>query len=766
MNRKILGLTAALTLAAGCEFAEKTEVDVPGGACLSAVPGPAACTENAQCCSYACVGGACAAGDFLGAVCRTTNDCADYLNPTTSTYEDMICKSGRCADPVPFCRDLGDVCLSDAQCGCGNRCTSSSCTLNRPPLVDLGPSPVTGVPVKKSFTLVNGTTDPDGDSMSYSWTLSSSPGGSTLVLSPAAKIARNLVFTPDVPGDYVFTFTVTDLPLPGLSSSGSVTINAVNLPPVVTPALATVIWERNVGTLTIGMNVYDENSDLIDCTWSICRPGTATCFEPPPAAPPQFTAPNAAPGVAKSIPFPTGNLEGIDEGRWDVTLACSDPYVLVDTLGTTEVTVINTPPTVTVPATRTFNLGADAASTPLANIVASATDDNVVDPIDSWNWTLVVKPAGSLLTTANIGASTATSTVTFKPDVPGLYQFDVTACDPPAYVPVYVDPERQGCTTARVDATVYEYIRLLAPVWSSAAPVDAAFAKASGRLVLAGPDASAGGLWDYDLTGGTAPIKTSLTGVPNAVTLTPNGATAVAGDGANVYQVLLGNPATLTTHSPSPLSIGDLISVNGTDVFLFGEETTLPQRYYSLNLSNATFTAGPRYGNFGAAVTGSNDTWFFADTYNNQLFRYRLQGQNPTQESAMTSYTAGALWSSANGAHVFASDGAIYPVLATPLPTLTPLTGANLGISGIRSVDTATDESVVLAVSALGEVRRYNSAFNLVATDPLPHWGDFGTDRGVEALFAFVSNDATTAYVVLKTTSTPIEYGLYTYTIP
>lgn len=73
----------------------------------------------------------------------------------------------------------------------------------------------------ESFVLDgSGSSDPDGDNLSYSWSISQRPSGSNISLSNSNTESAS--FTPDLAGDYVFELRVTD---PGnLSDTDSVTI--------------------------------------------------------------------------------------------------------------------------------------------------------------------------------------------------------------------------------------------------------------------------------------------------------------------------------------------------------------------------------------------------------------------------------------------------------------------------------------------------------------------------------------------------------------
>ncbi|HSN13169.1 MAG TPA: hypothetical protein VLT61_00955 [Anaeromyxobacteraceae bacterium] len=773
MNRKILGLLASLALAAGCEFAKKTTYEGPIDQCRSA---GGACTENAECCSYGCTAGVCVPGDHVGTVCRTTDDCG---YPDLVSFTQMTCKSGSCAGTTATtCRDDADVCTSSTQC-CGHHCSAAvggRCVPNKIPVITVNGA-VQTVPRNQPWAMNQSASASDPDTgetatLVYGWTITPvNPPGATGWSFPVTT-GPSPTFTPgSTLATYLVSLTVTDTW--GATATASFNLDVVNTPPVVTPEAATASNARNVGPFSVPMSVYDENGDTLTCTWAICRAGTATCL-PAPAAPATFSALKSAPKPLSAL-FPTG-LTGVDEGPWDVTLGCTDG--LVSSVGTTTVTVTNTPPAIVVPATRTFNLGVDAASTPDAIIAASATDANA-DAIASWTWTVASAPPGSLVDTADLGLTASQSTATFKPDVASFtipYALDVTACDEAAYNPPYVD--RPGdCRTVRVLATVYPYIRPLDPLYSGAA-IDAAFARGTSlaRLVLVAADGAAGALWDYDLlaAAGTPPVKTALDRAPNAVALTPDGGTAVVGDDLNAYKVVLGAPATKTTWT-SPVSIGDVVAVSANDAYVFPKTQGAGVYFQHLDLNNPSsstaFTSTARYGAWGASVAPvANGTYYVADTYNRYLVRLKRQGNGELFEAWDTTYAGGQVWSTFNASpagHVVSSDGTVYGVTPTQATTTVTETGVTLGTSGIRSVDASPTESVVLALTTgAGSVRRYNSGFNLVTTDALPHWGNGGINRDVEGLFAFVSNDGATAYVVLKTTSPPVEYGLYTYALP
>jgi hypothetical protein len=85
--------------------------------------------------------------------------------------------------------------------------TVNTTTLNSAPIADAGEN--ARYPKDTLVTLDgSASSDIDGDTLSYSWSLISRPGGSTAILSD--RLTTNPTLTPNVVGDYVFRLTVTD----------------------------------------------------------------------------------------------------------------------------------------------------------------------------------------------------------------------------------------------------------------------------------------------------------------------------------------------------------------------------------------------------------------------------------------------------------------------------------------------------------------------------------------------------------------------------
>lgn len=138
-------------------------------------------------------------------------------------------------------------------------------TTNSNPVADAGPDQA--VVAIGTTVQLNGSTsyDPDGDSISYNWTLSQVPSGSAASLSDPG--AANPSFTADVNGNYLATLMVTDQH-GAVSQADGVAISFTNVKPVANAG-------GNQAAL-IGQSVQingsassDANGDALSYSWSL-----------------------------------------------------------------------------------------------------------------------------------------------------------------------------------------------------------------------------------------------------------------------------------------------------------------------------------------------------------------------------------------------------------------------------------------------------------------------------------------------------------------
>ncbi len=135
----------------------------------------------------------------------------------------------------------------------------------------------------------SGSSDPNGDSLNFNWTMLSRPPGSSAVLSDSAAVRP--VFEADVVGGYVVRLIVDDGAL--FSTSDSVSVTAVataNSPPV---ADAGPDQSAPVGTgVTLdGSGSSDVDGDVLDFSWTFVSvpAGSTASLSDPAAVKPSFT---------------------------------------------------------------------------------------------------------------------------------------------------------------------------------------------------------------------------------------------------------------------------------------------------------------------------------------------------------------------------------------------------------------------------------------------------------------------------------------------
>ena len=140
---------------------------------------------------------------------------------------------------------------------------------------------------KAQQVVLNGTTssDPDADELSYIWTLTSSPAGSTATLSDPQSGTPS--FTPQMKGDYVFSLIVND----GTQNSeaDSVTVSVVNRAPLAAISGTSAGFAGDMISLS-GMGSSDPDGDALTYIWALQGPdGSNTVLSDTTALAPMFT---------------------------------------------------------------------------------------------------------------------------------------------------------------------------------------------------------------------------------------------------------------------------------------------------------------------------------------------------------------------------------------------------------------------------------------------------------------------------------------------
>src|SRR5262245_46903798 len=169
--------------------------------------------------------------------------------------------------------------------GCGDVSTVSNS--NTPPIANAGPD--LGKVATGTLITLNGSgsSDPNGDSLTYSWTLLSKPAGSTAVLNNPTSASPT--FTVDRVGDYTAQLIVSDGKANSTPDTVLVTTN--NVAPVANagPDLGNV-GPGAIVTLN-GSASFDPNGDPLTYSWSfVSKPaGSAAVLANANSVSPTFT---------------------------------------------------------------------------------------------------------------------------------------------------------------------------------------------------------------------------------------------------------------------------------------------------------------------------------------------------------------------------------------------------------------------------------------------------------------------------------------------
>jgi 6-phosphogluconolactonase (cycloisomerase 2 family) len=268
-----------------------------------------------------------------------------------------------------------------------------SIAANRAPVADAGPDQT--VHVTETVRLDGGgSSDADGQSLAFAWSIVSVPAGSAATLSNATLV--NPTFVVDRPGSYTVRLVVDD----GIEASAAdlVVVSTVNSAPVASAGPDQIVTAGDLVHLD-GSVSTDVDGDALDYAWAItARPAGSTAqlddFE---AIAPSFVADGPGTYVVQLLVF-----DGVVVGAADeVTITTTNPAPVADA-----------GPDQTVQVTETVHLSG-----------SGSTDANG-DPL-TFAWSFVTRPIGSTATLS----SASTVTPAFIADRRGTYVVQLITSD-------------------------------------------------------------------------------------------------------------------------------------------------------------------------------------------------------------------------------------------------------------------------------------------------------------------------------------------------
>ncbi len=253
-------------------------------------------------------------------------------------------------------------------------------TQNAAPVANAGPDrtvrPATLVTLDGS-----GSSDVDGNPLTFTWSLTTRPPGSVATLSNPTAVMPT--FLADLPGEYVAQLIVND----GFESSApdTVVITTANSAPVANAGPDQTVAVGQTVSLN-GAGSSDADGDPLTFAWSFTsRPaGSLTTLDNPTAVGPSFTADRP--------------------GTYVVQLIVNDGFVASAADSVTISTTNSTP---------VANAGADQLDVAVGSVVTlngTGSTDADGQPL-TFSWSLLSKPAGSTAQFSDVTAVNPTFTV-------------------------------------------------------------------------------------------------------------------------------------------------------------------------------------------------------------------------------------------------------------------------------------------------------------------------------------------------------------------
>src|SRR5581483_8198871 len=302
-----------------------------------------------------------------------------------------------------------DVLASDPAGNSAHRAVHFTLAQNRPPVANAGPDQnvIVGQPVTLAGTA---SSDPDGDPITYHWTVLQVPSGSAVATSSLSGAAGpKPTFTPDLVGAYVVELFVDDSK--ASSVSDQMVVQAERPPNVPPNADAgpdqNVLIGAQVLMNGLGSGDPDNGPQPLTYSWSFAAVPTGSKLATSQIAGRFTSHANFVPDVA---------------GTYTVRLTVSDgsgassDEVLIKAAANTP-PVANAGPDISIKLKQAANLDGSASKDP----------DLRPSPL-TYSWSFVSKPSYSKLTNANIQNRTEAK-ASFIPDVRGTYVLSLTVND-------------------------------------------------------------------------------------------------------------------------------------------------------------------------------------------------------------------------------------------------------------------------------------------------------------------------------------------------
>jgi hypothetical protein len=276
-----------------------------------------------------------------------------------------------------------------------------------------------------TLVTINGSasSDADGDALSYSWSLSTVPAGSNVVLDASTNVSPT--FTADIDGSYVAQLIVNDGTVDSVADSVNIVAATGNSAPI-----ANAGADRNSSSGTVfvfvdGSASSDADGDALSYSWSLT------------------TAPTGSEAILADPTNETATVKADVDGSYVVQLIVNDG------------TVDSVPDTVTIIATTAnsvpvANAGADQNVFVGTTVFLNANESSDADGDGLlYTWSFVSRPTGSSATFD----SDSVENPSFTPDLNGNYVIRLVVNDG------FEDSAPDNITITTIEPTVKLYAK-------------------------------------------------------------------------------------------------------------------------------------------------------------------------------------------------------------------------------------------------------------------------------------------------------------------
>jgi len=293
---------------------------------------------------------------------------------------------------------------------------------NNAPVAEAGPDQTVHTGLSAALDGSN-SSDPDGDALTYEWSVLSRPAGSTADVSDPSAVNPSLA--PDMAGNYVIQLIVTDEH--GATGTDTLTVSTSNAAPV-----AAAGDDRQLDQVgqTIGLDgtqSYDPDGDPISYQWSFASKPDGS----------------SATLVGADTAWPTFTPDKY--GNYEVRLVVSDPWE-PSAADTVVLSFENLAPVANAGTSQSLVVGESAVLNGTAS--ADANGDALM-----YAWSITSAPLGSMAAIED----PSSAVTALAPDVPGTYVIQLVVNDglldsEPSTIQLEVVSRQTAAVTAIQDA--------------------------------------------------------------------------------------------------------------------------------------------------------------------------------------------------------------------------------------------------------------------------------------------------------------------------